>query len=454
VNEEMITWPNLIGSTKFLLIFIFVAVDDCCHCPSSGPPPTIDSISPNIGTQGTDVVVTITGSFSRPDVLIDGKIQGVVGEVSTDYVASEGAVSPITLTFHIGANARVGRHFVAVYTAQSGLTTEPDDFTVTCPGCPPPPELVNVADPSGAPLVSGGPAVTAKIVGTNFSHPNPQVQIDPPGISFPPGPYNVQNDGTYDYFLVPLTADPNAPTGFHFIRVTTDGGTSNAFELNLISSQPPSSPTPGGTPFLRSITPMHIAKNSQALVYIKCEGNGFSGFGIFRNIVIDQFGEIPVPYVAFQQDQDEVAVVPISTYGLFQSDTALTVRVHNLTNDTFSDRLLLFLDEPRLGQPWVTGVSAAVNRGGDVAVVIFGQNLDGVTDQSFSGIAGLTFSNTQPCGLNNPACPSFPPGEGLSVNVHADLNGPVTGEDATNLTITTAHGPSNPFAFSVGPPIP
>jgi len=442
--NKMIAWPKLIGSAKFLLPLVIAVSSDCCHCENSLPP-TIDTMSPNIGTQGTDVVVTMTGSFSNPLVVIDGKIGGVIGEVSTDFSTPYPGGTSITVTFHIGPNAHVGRHFVSVFMQDIGLGSEPQDFAVICPGCPPPPELVNVTNPSGDSLVTGGPPVTAKIVGTNLSRPSAQLRIDPTGISFPPGPYNVQNDGTYDYFLVPLTAAANAPTGLHYVRVITDGGTSDAVELNLISSQPANTPTPGATPYLKSVTPVHITMNSIAPVYIKLSGNGFCGFSIYREVVVDQFLYPLEGSWTYQSNLDQVVVVAVSTYGLSQPGPALMMRVHNLTNDTYSDSLPVFLDGIRPGAPYVTNVSGAVFLGGDVDAFISGENLDGITAQSFSGIPGLTFSNVH-------SDPNYPADQGFWVHVHADMNAPVTGDEATNLTITTLHGQSNLFGFAVGRP--
>ncbi|MGE5208689.1 MAG: IPT/TIG domain-containing protein [Alphaproteobacteria bacterium] len=433
----MINWRKLMRSAQLLLpsvIFIFAATDCSVYCPSPG----LSSISPNIGNQGDTVTVTITGSNFVPEC---GAIDPVI---QTDYIdlvpdpPSRWDSTSITFNLHIAANAYKGAHYLAVRNNHGISEYKP--FFVTCPGCPPPPELVYVVNETGSPLMPGGPPVTFRFVGTNFLNRNPRIQIAN-GISFPPGPYSVQGGGGgYDYFLVPLTADANAYTGTHFVEVVTDDGISNNAEVVVDAYQPPPSPTPGSPPVLNKVTPTQIPSGSIQPLYIKLEG---SGFGQNREVLIDGYPGWVNTLPTYQENPDTIAVAMIR-YSNFPSTGPLTVRVHNLDNNTTSDGLILLQYQLGSQSPFVGGISPpGVNLGGDADVFIGGSNLNQVNEQSFSGIPGLTFSSVH-------SDPNYPPELALWVHVHADANTPVSGDSATNLIITTTDGHSEPFAFGIG----
>src|SRR5207248_1374834 len=142
-----------------------------------------------------------------------------------------------------------------------------------------------------------------------------------------------QGGGGIDYFFLQITADANVTTGIHNVRIITDGGTSNDFALGVNGSQPPPSPTPGSSPVLSRITPSHIGRDpfvSLPSEYIKFEGSGFTGFGIYREVVVDNYPQLAITLPTYEANPDTIAVGVISTA---VPDTSLTVRVHNLTND-------------------------------------------------------------------------------------------------------------------------
>ena len=436
----MITWRKLMRSAQFLLPNVIFAVVTCCQ---HGP--VIYSVTPNFGSQGTDFIVNLVGNdFSTacggdPILVIDGsRIEGV----SADF-PSHSTETEITCTLHIAPNARLGAHTIVVQNAYSGMS-DPFTFLVTCPGCPPPPELLNVYNQSGLPLIPGGPPVTFEFIGTNFLNNNPQVQIDGPGISFPSGNIIVQDVGGIDYFDLPITADASATSGLHNVRVTTDGGTSNDLALTVDASQPPSG-TPGPTPYLSGITPRHISKSGLWGVWVKFQG---TGFGCCPQIIVDANSTVQnfSAWPTNQANPDEV-VVGLTSADPAGTDTSVTVRIFNpLTNQT-SDGQILFVDDLVPGAPVVTSYTQSIELppDADADFTIFGQNLLGVTEQSFSGIPGLTFSNVQPVAGN-------PPDRVFSCHVHADATTPVTGDEATNLIITTTNGQSHPFSFEIYPP--
>src|SRR5262249_13065083 len=102
-----------------------------------------------------------------------------------------------------------------------------------------------------------------------------------------------------------------------------------------------------------------------------------------------------------------------------------------------SDGLPLFLDELDRNAPFAYGLFDAVQQGGEADIDLYGGNLDGVTEISFSGIPGLTFSNIQDYGPL------------VTFHVRADASAPPEGNDVTNLTITTPNGQTNIFSFGI-----
>ena len=452
-----ITWR------KFLALALFslpIAIANGLYCCSQTP--RADSITPDYGFQGTDFDVAITGSHfvdcdpaGFPHIWIDGFLCGTHG--GTDGVQGcdpqgwTDTYVPVHLT--VAGTARLGVHTVAVATDNGGVTS-PLKFTVTCPGCPPPPILWNVESRFGEKLVPGAPApgpapvaVSFQFSGQDLNH-NPQVQIAGPGISFPPDPITVQNISGTDIFFLDITADATATSGMHDVTVTTAGGTSATLEIEVDASQPSPNASPGPTPDLRSITPMQIGNisNNQGQISIKAEG---SGFGTRHDIILENaagFYRDAGVEATYQADPDKVAVVIAQIIDTLP-DSCLTVHIHSIDNNTDSDRLVLCLNPINQNAPLVTGVSGVLNRGGDADVIFIGENLRNVTPLSFTGIRGLTFSNFQ-------ALLNIPPDNGFQAHVHSDFTTPISGDEATNLVLTTSQGSSPPFFFRIFPPLP
>jgi hypothetical protein len=435
----MITWRKLMGSGQMILpnMIFLAAIRNCndVQCPA----PAIYSINPAIVSQGTDIAITITGVNIAPRCgpLVQGPaISGDQYGVTADYPPIRWDDTSATFNLHIAPNALTGKHWIAV--DNGAEVSDPKSFTVTCPGCPSPPELLSIVNYDYVPLVPGG-TVTFELVGTNFlNNNNLQVQIDGSGVSFPPGPYNVQPG---DYFLLPITADANATPGDHKLWVTGDGGRSLPMNITVDASQPPPSPSPGSTPFLMRITPTHVTKDD-GQVSIKLEG---TGFGTRHSIIVDNYVIGFQGEGTYQAYPDFVAVGSSTPIWSSIPETQVTVRIHNIDNNTTSDGLPLFLDELDPNKPYVTTVSGVLQQGSDADVVIGGYNLLGVTEQTIFGIPGLTFSNVQPD-------PNFP-NNVFYVHIHSGLT-PVTGDDATNLIITTPNGQSPLTFFRVFPPLP
>jgi len=465
----MITWRKVMGSGQMLVPnLIFIAAIRCCNL---NPVPHLYGVSPDAGNQGTDVHVTISGrDFSGPCgvpvVRIDnyiggGSPPGYLG-VWTDFDGNRDPYTDteISLTLHIDPSAALTLHTITVETnGESNVAF----FSVARAGCPLPPRLFTVVSDNGATL-RPGETVPFRFEGANLLNNNPEVHISnmlAPGAHVAPGPYNVQGVFGFEYFVADITADPGLPGypsngGSYQIYLTTSGGTncaanSNPVYITLDASQPPPSPTPGGTPSLNTITPSHISRFASQFTSVSIKFQGTGGFGINHEILVDQNSTISgfATLNEYQSDRDQV-VVGLPTMNLPTGpDAFVTVRVHNLSNGTVSNPQILFLDDPAPNAPVVAANFCADFHRGDSAgnLYIEGENLQGITAQSFSGVPGLTFSNILA------TAPIFGEGsEAFYIEVSADASAPISADEATNLVITTVDGQSNLFWIHILPP--
>ena len=442
----MSTWHKLMGSAQFLMPNLVVAFVQCCSNH-----PHADSITPNYGSQGTTFDVAITGSHfldcymdTEASLLIDGNGYYQCTDFCWDYLEGwNDAYLPATL--HIGSGVWRGNHTIAVQT-DGGVSSL--NFTVTCPGCPPPPQLFTVVSQHAAKLMPGG-TVTFIFEGANLLNNNLQVQIDGFDVHAAPGPYNVQNNGYFDYFSADITADRTAAGSVHQVYLTTDGGNSNPGYITVDASQTPPSPAPGGKPSLNKIIPMpptHITRFASQFTQVSVKFEG-TGFGARHEILVDQNSTISGFTILneYQSDPDQVMVGLPNMNLPTGSDSSVTLRILNDDNGTMSDPYVLFLDDPVPLAPVVTEalfVGGPIHQNSLADLYIEGQNLQGVTEQGFSGVPGLTFSSL------------FYWNDGaLQVHVQADATAPLSADEATNLVITTAHGQSNLFWVQILPPL-
>jgi hypothetical protein len=167
-------------------------------------------------------------------------------------------------------------------------------------------------------------------------------------------------------------------------------------------------------------------------VLIKCEG---SGFGTSRQVITEpplQTTTYGVASPAANPDQVVVAKLFAGAAG------PVKVRVKNLVQQTTSAEFVIFVENPAPGVPVAHGTTGdGVHRGGGFDLSVWGSNLQGITDSSWGGIPGLTFSNTTSSS------------GGATVHIEADGSAPLTADEATNLRITTPAGQSPPFLFRV-----
>jgi hypothetical protein len=171
------------------------------------PVPTLTSVSPAIGVQGTSVAITLTGTnFVSGATVATSNVGITAGSVTV--------VSPtqITATFTIAANAAPGVANIAVTT--SGGTSAPVTFTVN----PPPPTLTSISPATGVQASS----VTVTLTGTNFVS-GATVAIANTGVTVS-GVMVVSPTQITATFAIGGSAAPGAAN----VMVTTSGGTSGA----------------------------------------------------------------------------------------------------------------------------------------------------------------------------------------------------------------------------------
>lgn len=417
-----------------------------CHDPL-----IITSLSTDLGFQGETIDMVINGEgfdISAVDVAVDGYLGPHFESAGPSPTPPPLGVqivkqfeendSRIHVTLKIAPDAMVGQHIIAVVRDNEWVSNTVH-FEVRCAGCALPPRLANVYLPSGNVYDSSAHRIL-RFVGTNLNNVH-QIDFSPKAVSqVRDQTIEAHDQGSLQYF--DLTVEDKflledgilAHPGLVTVSVVTAGGQSNQATFTLDGSEPPFGPTNGG-PFLGAVLPTHIGKGAE--VFIKCSGRGF---GTNRLVITDPVMNVTTYSVASDAaNPDEVVVAKISNNASVSGP--IRVRVQNVTENTLSDEFVIFSDEPAPGAPVAQGATGnGVHRGGSFDLEIFGANLEGISNASWSGIPGLTFSNTMYGSFRT------------KVHIVADATAPLTTNEATNLTITIPDkGQSAPFLFRVFP---
>jgi IPT/TIG domain len=177
--------------------------------------PTLSSISPVSGTQGSSVTVTLTGTNFTA-----GATVGVSGSgVSAGAVAFVSATQ-ITAPLNIGAAAATGVYNVSVTTQAGTSATKP--FTVTAGSQTPTLKSINPA--SG----TRGSGVNVTLTGTNFTSGS-SVSVSGSGVSRSNLVVVNSTEITIRFTLSRRTR----AAGAHSVSVATGAGTSNALQFTV-----------------------------------------------------------------------------------------------------------------------------------------------------------------------------------------------------------------------------
>ena len=183
----------------------------------TSPPeaPVLSSIAPNVGVQGTNVPVTLTGSNFQTGATVAIGGSGISATGVTVVSATQ-----ITATFVIAATASTGAHSVIVTTGAGSSAAQ--SFTVNAPA-PVKPTLTSLS-PNAA---TRGSTVTVTLTGTGFT--------TPATVAVQGGSVSVSNVVVVSSTTITATFQVSATAARRSrdTTVTTTAGTSNARSFTI-----------------------------------------------------------------------------------------------------------------------------------------------------------------------------------------------------------------------------
>jgi hypothetical protein len=363
--------------------------------------PTLASISPSTGVQGSSVPVTLTGTAFAAPLTINASGSGIT--VSSVSVVSS---TQATATFNIAANAGVGQQNVSVTTG--GRTSGNVSFNVTAAtGAP---TLTSISPSTGA----QGSTVPVTLTGTGFVAPL-TVNASGSGIT-------VSNISVVSSTQATATFNiaTNAGTGQHNVSVTTTAGTSGTTPFTVTAAS--------GLPTLTSITPSSGALGTS--VNVTLTGTNFTTASQVRL----QGGGLTQTNI--------VVVSPTQITATYNISSSVTIGAHNtwVVTSAGSSNILTFTVTAAQNAPTLTSVTPnSGTRGTAVNVTLAGTNFIAGATVGATG-SGITVSNvTVVSGTQITAT--------LTLAANATL-GP------SSISVTTSAGVSNAVPFTVNAAVP
>ena len=200
--------------------------------------PTLTSVTPNQGIQGTTVAVTLIGT----NFVVGATTVAVSGGGVTVTNVVVGSTTSLTANFVLDPAAAEGPRTVTVTTAAG--TSGAQTFTINLPPAPGTPTLTSVSPNQGM----RGTTVAVTLTGTNFVVGATTVAVGGGGVTVTNVVVGSGTSLTANFVLDPAAAD-----GPRAVTVTTAGGTSGpqAFTINLppptLTSVSPNQGTQGTT---------------------------------------------------------------------------------------------------------------------------------------------------------------------------------------------------------------
>jgi hypothetical protein len=365
--------------------------------------PTLASVSPSSGVQGTSVPVTLTGTNFVPGSTVWESWAGGANLVEPGFTVSGVTVvsaTQITATVTMAANLSPGVRNLAVTTSAGISNGLP--FTVN----PPPPTLTSVTPATGL----QGASVPVTLTGTNFVS-GATVAVGNPGITV--GSVTVVS-GTQ--ITATLTIAANAALGAANVTVTTSGGTSGA--LTFTVNAPP--------PTLTIISP----------------ATGVQGASVPVTIAGTNF----VPGATVAVGNPGITVGGVTVVSGTQITATLTIAANaamgaaNVTVTTsggISGAVTFTVNPPAPTLTSVTPASGA--QGASVPVTLTGTNF----------VSGATVA------LSNPGIAVTNVVVASTTQITATLTiAAAAALGAANVTVTTSGGASGAVTFTVNPPPP
>jgi hypothetical protein len=359
-------------------------------------PPTLSSISPTSGQQGTTVPVTLTGT----DFLAGATVNVSGSGVTVSNVNVAGSTS-ITADFVIASSAATGTRNVSVTT--SGGTSNSVSFDVTAAPAAP---TISSMSPN---KLNAGQVASLAIGGTNFVSGQTSVAVNDPKITVS----NVVVSSSTALTATFAVASDAQGRGNYEVRVTTPGGTSNAAILGIYA-----------VPTISSISPVNGNRGTSVNV-------DFTGTNFYHAAPAITGGGVTFNFVTVN-----CPACTSLTYRFNISSTAAPgPRDLTLSTPAGTSNIVIFTVNGPLSAPVLTSVSPAQgDTGTTVPVVLTGQFFDSSTTVGVSG-GGVTVSNLVVV---------------TSTKLTADLI--IAGNasaGARNVTVTTSGGTSSAQSFTV-----
>jgi hypothetical protein len=277
--------------------------------------PTLTSVSPASGTQGTAVLVTLTGTNFVAGATIN--VSGAA-DVTVSNLTVVSATS-ITATLTLAPTAVLGARNISVTT--SGGTTGTTTFTVAAVGAP---TLSSISPNTGV----RGTVVPVVLTGTNF------VAGATLTVS---GPADVNVSGltvlSSTSIAATLTISPTATAGARNVSVTTPNGTSGTviFNINALGDVTPptvaitaplAGQTVGGTTVI-------IAANATDDVAVRAVTFLVNGVAISGEITTPPYS-VAWNSTLVSDGNHNLTAIAEDTFGRQTTSATVTVRVANL----------------------------------------------------------------------------------------------------------------------------
>jgi hypothetical protein len=212
---------------------------------AAGSTPTLTSVTPNSGVQGTAANVTLTGTN-----FIAGATVGATGSGITVSNVNVASSTQISATLSLAANATLGPSNISVTTSNGASNTVPFNVNAAVP------TLTSVTPNSG----TQGTAVNVTLAGSGFIT-GATVGVTGSGVTA-----SSVTVASSTQITATLNIASTATPGPYNVSVTTAGGTSNtaAFIVNGASA----------APTLASVTPSSGARGTQ--VNVTLNGTNFT----------------------------------------------------------------------------------------------------------------------------------------------------------------------------------
>ncbi|MEY2509363.1 MAG: hypothetical protein QOE26_126 [Verrucomicrobiota bacterium] len=391
--------------------------------------PVLRSIAPNVVAAGSRVYLKCEGDdFGDGHVVVQEGSGVAVYEVFDPVAGDPAHVRVVGLSI---APGRYAQPVLVTVVDQLGRSSNTQALTITSPSTP----YLESVTPSSIP---GGGDVDVTVRGSGlFGSIANSIRFSSPGLTIS---NVVANSSDSKSMTFHVHADPTAPwTNDEATNLVL--GNALAFKVN----------PPVAGPVLLKVTPRHITLGTSA--YFKCEGLRFGGPSGPLDVRVQ--GDSGVSGLisrrpSFRVNPDEV-VVPLVTADTLNA-TTVNLQVRD-RQGKLSNAVPLFIDAPVAGRPYLrvffNTIAFDVRRGFEGGGSVNGANFQGITDVSWritstNGLStpDVTFSNTKVF-ISSSSSATF------DVKIASDA--PLTGDVATNLTVTTAAGESNPVACNISP---